>query len=199
LWAIIILASLIILFILALSVPLDFVFDINTNKSPRFSFRLLWFFGLVDTDLKKPKSKPEQKKKAIGKKPKKRRGPKAGAIYRILQIDKLFSHVVRLLRGILNSFNIKELSANIRVGFDNPADTGWLFAVAAPTNFLFSYLPYDINFQPSFNNETILEGNLSGDIRLKPLKLISPIAGFVFSLQSIRILKILISEWKRKK
>ena len=82
-WAIIILASLIILFILILSIPLDFIFDINTRKSPRFSIRLSWLFGLVDTDLKKTKSKPEQAKKTIEEKPKKRKGPRAGTIYQI--------------------------------------------------------------------------------------------------------------------
>ena len=198
-WAIITLASLIILFILILSVPFNFIFDINTRRSPRSSLRLLWLFGLVDKDLKKSEGKPEQKKRITEKKPKKRQRIRAGTIYQILQIRGLFAHVYRLLRGILNSFKIKELRANIRIGLDDPADTGILFAIAAPTNFFFSYLPYDISFQPSFNNETILEGDLNGDISFKPIKLISPISRFIFSSQSVRIIRIFIAEWKRKK
>ena len=198
-WALIILASLIIVFVLILSVPLDFVFDISARKSPSFSFRLLWLFGLVDTDLKKSEGKSEQKKKSSKEKPKKRPKIRAGTIYQVLQIRGLYNHIIRFLRGVLHSFKIKYLKINMRIGLEDPSDTGLLFAITAPANYLFSYLPYDFSFQPSFESETILEGNLKGDLRLKPIKLVPPIFKFIFSFQSMKILKILIAEWKRKK
>lgn len=198
-WIIITLVSLIILFILILCVPLDFVLDINTHRSPKYKFRLLWFFGLVDTELKRSKGEFKSKKKTVPEKPKKRRGIRAGTVYQIIRIRGLFTHIFKFLRDIIRSFRIKELKADINVGFDNPADTGLLFGIAAPANYFFSYLPYDIKFQPSFNNETIFEGYLNGDIRLRPIKLVPHIIRFIFSSQSIRIIKVFIVEWIRKK
>ncbi len=198
-WALITLASLIIIFILVLSVPLDFVFDINASRSPSFRFRLLWLFGLVDTELKKTGSKSEQKKKSGKEKPEKRKKIRAGTIYQVLQIGGLYDHIFGFFRGVLRSLKIKDLKVNIRIGLEDPSDTGLLFSITIPANYFFSYLPYDLSLQPSFDSETILEGNVKGDLQLKPIKLVSTTIKFIFSFQSIQILKIMIAEWKRKR
>ena len=59
-WAILILASLLVLIVFAFSVPLDVVLRVDVYGRPKFRMRLAWLFGLVSKEIipkkeKKPK------------------------------------------------------------------------------------------------------------------------------------------------
>ena len=198
-WIIVALIILAALVIFVLSVPLDLKFQLNTCRSPKFRMRLLWFFGLIDKELKKTEQKPKQKKPA---RKKGRRGDfkKAGTFFQILRTRGLLKQLWQLVRDILSRFKIREIGINLRIGLDNPADTGMLFAIVAPANyFLGSCLHKDINIQPSYDNDATFEGCLHGAVRVQPIRFIKPIAKFAFSLPTIRIIKqLVVAKWKRK-
>jgi len=96
---------------------------------------------------------------------------------------------------------IRELGANLRIGLDNPADTGLLFALIGPaTLFLSPAFPHEIRVQPSFDAEAVFEGHLYGAVRLHPIQLAPPFLRFICSLATIRAIKTLVlTKWKRKK
>ena len=87
------------------------------------------------------------------------------------------------------------------MGLDNPADTGLLFALIGPAIFFLSRsVPCQIRVQPSFEGEAAFQGYLHGAVRLRPIRLVTPIVRFAFSLAAIRVVKILVlARWKRKK
>ena len=58
-WVAITLASLAIILILALCVPLDVVLHANVYGKPKFQLRLAWLFGLVTREIRKGEKKPE--------------------------------------------------------------------------------------------------------------------------------------------
>ena len=58
-------------------------------------------------------------------------GPRA--IFQIVMTRGLPGQVKQLLKGIIRCFKIRKLVAEFKVGLDNPADTGFLFALIGGT------------------------------------------------------------------
>lgn len=205
-WAIVILASLAVLIILVLSVPLDVVFHVDVYDRPKLRMSLAWLFGLVSKEItggkQKSKEEKDKEKEAVKEKPKSRKkGPGARTITEILRTRGLVGQIRRLLTGILRNPGLKDFMADFRVGLGDPADTGLLFAVigTAPL-FLGSRFRNKVKVRPSFEDEAVLEGSLNGTLRLRPIQLFPPVLRFVFSLPTVRMVKILVlSKWKRKK
>ena len=114
-------------------------------------------------------------------------------ILRILRSKGLIRQLKNLVRDILRHFKIKKLTVNCRLGLDDPADTGLIYAIAgAATPFLSLPAKYQVRVRPSFSDEAVFEGYLYGVLRLCPIKLIRPLIRFVFSLAALRVLKILV-------
>ena len=168
----------------------------DTEKKPKFSIRLAWLFGLVNTDIIRRKEKPHQQKR---KHPNTREGL-ITAFY-ILRTKGLLKRLVKLLRDILHRIKIQDIRSELKVALDNPADTGLLFSIAAPINLLIrSYSSHQIVLEPSFDDDAFLKGYFYGTARMQPIRLVPPILGFVFSLPIVRALKtLLLLRWKGKK
>ena len=199
-WVIAVLASLVILLIVVLCVPIDMVLHADGYGRPKFRLRLSWLFGLVDKEITRGKKQPEGKKEAeIKRKPGKRRWG-IRWIFEILKARGLPGQSYDLLKSILSRLRIRNLAVDLRIGLDNPADTGFLFAVIGPAlAFLNPRFPHQIRVQPSFE-EAVLEGYSYGRVRLRPIQLVTPFLKFAFSPAAIRAVKILVvSKWKRKK
>ncbi len=201
-WVIATLASLAAVIILVLCIPLDAVLRIDVHGRPKSQVRLVWFFGLVSKETTRGKKVPEEEKGVAEdkQKPRKRR-IKARTIFQILRTKGLLKQLKRLLQDILKCLKIRDLRVNFRVGLDDPADTGLLFALISPvTFFLGSSRIHDIRVQPSFEDEAVFKGYLSGAVRLLPIQLVIPFSRFVFSLVTIRVVRTLVvSKWRRKK
>ncbi len=161
--------------------------------------KLSWLFGLVKTEVSKKKRPEEKKTTAEHKRKPGAWGRDARVIFEVLRTKGMLRQITRLLRSILRRLKIRDLVANLKIGLDNPADTGLLFAFIAPVNLLTSFLPYQIKVEPSFTGDAFLQGHFFGAVRMQPIHLIAPLAGFAFSLPTIRAIKTLaLSKWKGK-
>ena len=200
-WVIVALAALAGLIVLVLSVPLDAALNMDASARPRFRLRLVWLFGLVNKELSKKEKKHEEKKEVTREKRRKKRRIGFRTILRILRTKGLLKQVKNLVKGVLGQLKIKELAVNLELGLDDPADTGFLFALIESTRpFVSSTSRYRIRVQPSFQEEAVFEGNLHGILRLRPIMLVWPVLRFVFSLAVLRAAKTLVlSRWKGKK
>ena len=200
-WIIVTLASLAVILILVLCVPLDLVLHTDVYGRPKFRLRMSWLFGLVSKEVTKGKKKPEEKKKEIEGKQKpggKRR--RTRFIFEILRTKGLLRQTQDLLREVLRRIKIRDLAADFRVGLDNPADTGLLFALIGPATFLLSsFFPHRIRVQPSFGDEAVFEGHLHGAVRVQPIQLVTPFLRFAFSLATIRVIKrVVLTKWEKR-
>jgi len=200
LWVVATLASLAVVIIFVLCIPLDAVLHIDVYGRPKFQMRLVWLFGLVSKEITKAKKKPEEKER-VAKGKRKPRKIQARTIFKILRTKGLLKQLKRLLRDVLRHLKIRDLRVDFRVGLDDPADTGLLFALIGPaTFFLGSSRVHEIKVQPSFEDEAVFEGYLSGALKLVPIQLVIPFLKFTFSLATLRVVKILVvTKWKRKK
>ena len=200
-WAVATLASLALLGVLVLGIPLAVTLRIDVHGRPKVRTRLVWLFGLVSKEIEKGKKPPAEKRRLVKDKPKSREGRGKGrAMFQILRTKGLLGQFKRLVKDILSHFKIRDLEVNLRVGLDNPADTGLLFAFIGPATFwLNSTFPHRIRVQPAFD-EAVFEGYLYGALRLRPIQLVPPLLRFAFSLTTLRVLKTLVlAKWKRKK
>jgi hypothetical protein len=181
-------------------VPLDLIFRTNIDGKPGFSMRLRWLFGLVSHELRKGK-KNNKKKRTIEHEQKQLDWMwRIRVTFEVMRTKGLLRQFVSLTKRIRRHIKIKELVANLKVGLDNPADTGLLFAFFAPLNLILSYFsPHQIRIEPSFTGEAIISGHLYGAVRILPIQLAAPLMGFAFSLPTLRaVKKLVLSKWKRK-
>ena len=199
-WVIVAIASLAVLLIFVLCVPLDMVLHTDVYGKPKVRLRFSWLFGLVSKEITEKKEKPVEKRRAAKGK-KKRRWRDTGVIFRILRTRGVLRWLKELLKDVLSCFNFRDLVADFKIGLGDPADTGLLFAFLGPaTVFLGSSHLHQIRFEPSFSDDAILQGYSHGTVRLRPIRLVPPFLKFAFSLTAIRVAKTLIlSKWKRKK
>ena len=163
--------------------------------------RLEWLFGIVSKKVSRREEKPEKDEEAVeGKLKLSERWEQAGDMFKILRIKGMLSQLKRLLKEILRHVNIRELNADFKVGLDDPADTGLLFAFVGPATVLSGYLsPHQIRVQPSFDSAGF-EGYLYAALRLRPIQVVSSFLRFAFSTAAMKAMKMLISsKWRKKK
>jgi hypothetical protein len=182
-------------------VPLDLVFRTNIDERPKFSLRLTWLFGLVTGELRQTRKKSEEKRtNEYERKP----GDwiqRLRVTFELLQTKGLLNQLSCFIKRIIRRVKVREFAANLKVGLDNPADTGLLFAFIAPVNLAINYfLPYPVKIEPSFTGESLITGNIYGTVRLWPIQLAATLIAFAFSLPTLRVAKkLVLYKWRRKR
>ena len=200
-WVIAVLVSLAILITLVLCIPLELVFRTNIDERPKFSLRLTWLFGLVTGELRQTRKKSEEKRtNEYERKP----GDwiqRLRVTFELLQTKGLLNQLSCFIKRIIRRVKVREVAANLKVGLDNPADTGLLFAFIAPVNLAINYFfPYPVKIEPSFTGESLITGNIYGTVRLWPIQLAATLIAFAFSLPTLRVAKkLVLYKWRRKR
>jgi len=181
----------ILLFITAiLSIPIDMAFDFDIHEQVTTRMRVGWLFGLVWKDIHGRKKKPERK-------PKKRKKWNVKPFLSVLRAKGLPRRLLKLTMQILGCLNIKELDANLRIGLDNPGDTGIIYSFLWPALIpLNSSDSISFRAEPAFDEPT-LELSLHGRLRLLPTKVIGVILRFILSPEGWRAVRLMVvSRWK---
>ena len=207
------------LFLLLLLVPVDVEGRGAFGKRPEI--RIIWLFGLIKMELLEERSsgrdRPDEKiteqntaaegpgQEEISGAEKKAETDGSGwgvqDILSIFQTKGLMGDLKELLNGLVYAIRIRYLRGCIRIGLQNPADTGQaagsLWSLAG---WLQSLYPVEIEIEPSFCQE-VLEGEGQGALRIWPILVALSLFRFSFSRPvlnaSLRLIQ-LISR-KRKK
>jgi len=188
--ALYIIAGIILFIILVLSIPVDMVFDLEAGEQVKATMRVGWLFGLVWKDIRRRKKKPE-------KKPKKKRKWSMKPFLSVLRTKGLPRRLLKLARQILGCLKVRQLDADLRMGLDNPADTGMICSVLWPA--LVPLRPFGSirrRMEPVFD-EPALEVSLHGRVRLFPIQMVGLLLGFIFSPTGWRTVRSMVaSRWK---
>ena len=106
----------------------------------------------------------------------------------MLSVEGFGRRLLRLARRLLASFRIQELELKARLGLDDPADTGRLWAVVGPLSALVAGSGIArIEVEPDFTS-ALLTFDGRGRIRLVPLRPLSLVLVFLLSPNTIRAL-----------
>jgi hypothetical protein len=187
--ALYIIAGIILLVILVLSIPVEVVFDLEVPGKAKSGVRVGWLFGLVWKEIGRGRRKPKRKKKR-GLKP----------FLSLLRTRGLPGKLPKLARQIVSRVKVRQLDAELRVGLDDPADTGVLCSIMWPVFIsLSSSGPVKVRIEPSFA-EPALEASVHGRARLFPIAMVGPLLCFVLSLAGLRAARLMVvSRWRQRR
>jgi len=181
-WVIGLVLGLIALFVLLLAIPVDVVFYVERDAKFRLGATVRLLFGLVKKDIGSKKRRPEEGEALRKERPKGSIRPLVAALMTRGFPQKL----LRLMRDSLRAVRVRELKARVRIGLGDPAETGILFAVLAPTVlFVRSVSSADVEVEPDFEEEK-LEGYCRGDIRAIPIRFLRLLIPFFCSRTTLR-------------
>lgn len=184
-WILATVLGILLFFLLLLAIPVDLVFCVEKEVAFKSRVRVGWMFGLIGKDIsgkKEPKKEKRKRKDKSNIKPLLAMFGARGFLLKLLG----------LVRDILRLLNIRELEVNLRVGLDDPAETGWLFALVGPALVCAkSFSALDVQVEPDFEQEN-LQGYCKGGFRAFPIQFVALIILFAFSPTTIRAIKAMV-------
>ncbi|MEE8176869.1 MAG: DUF2953 domain-containing protein [Acidobacteriota bacterium] len=93
---------------------------------------------------------------------------------------------MRFCRDIIAALRLRDFGLRLRLGFDDPADTGVVWAFVGPlVAFLQAREAANVDVGAAFERET-LEVDAAGKVRIVPAQLVSIGVMFVFSPVTLR-------------
>jgi hypothetical protein len=133
---------------------------------------------------KKPKKKPERERR--------RKSPSFGRILRLLRADGVVSGFFRLVGRMVRRIHVRELDGVLRVGLDDPADTGMLYSSLWPL-----LIPLNLPGLDRMQLALGFEGRVlrfvgRGDVRIVPIEMLPPLLAFIFSPAGFRAFWIMV-------
>ena len=185
--ALYIVGGIVLLILLVLSIPVDMSFDVGGPGAARSKMRVGWLFGLLGKEFggrrKMPKERaPKRKKRRWSAKP----------FLSPLVTKGVGSGLLKLSRRILGGVRVRHLDARLRIGLDDPADTGMLYSALWPV-----LLPLACNgsakvrMELSFE-EPALDLAARGRIRVFPIQMVWYVLLFAVSPAALRAMKRMV-------
>ena len=166
-----------------LSVPVDLAFRVRRQTSFRGDLTVRWMFGLVEFPLTGRKRREKPAKPKV-----KKRGRAARLLPRLLGALRSAQFRRRLLRfckDIIAALRLRDFGLRLRLGFDDPADTGIAWAFVGPlVAFLQTRQATNVDVGADFERET-LEFDAGGKVRIVPAQLVS--IGMAFTLSPVTL------------
>ena len=177
-----------------LAIPFDVKFKIQRQEEFYSDIAVRWLFGHVKLNTSSQRGhKPAKtrkttkiKKTKINKTKKKRTNAKAAKD--LLWNARFRYRFFKFVKDMIKAIHIASFYLRLRLGLDDPADTGRLWALLGPLSvFLANFSNSKVQLQPDFETEIVyLESN--GRIRIVPLQVIFTIFAFLLSPTTISAL-----------
>ncbi len=177
-----IVVGIVLFFILILSIPIELAFD---TSRPGAKARVGWAFGLLWKDVGGGKKKPKRPKKK-----KRRSGTKAFLDF--LATRGSVSGLLKLARRMTGGIRVKQMDAHLRMGLDDPADTGMLYSVLLPILIPLNYIvSSNVQMELCFE-EAILDFTGQGHVRVVPAQMIWAVLLFGISPAGLRVIRSMV-------
>lgn len=168
-----------------LLVPVELGFRLIREERSRGELSVGWLFGRLRKEVRvRPRRRQRRGKPS--------RSARAARRLALLARTRGFPRRCgRLLRQLLRHTQIRELRLQGRIGLDDPADTGLLFAALAPAlSGLGAFPAVAVNVEPDFERPG-LAGQASGAVRLVPARVLWALVRFLLSPEALRAARTL--------
>ena len=107
----------------------------------------------------------------------------------ILRTRGLFGRVLHLARALLRRVRLERLQLDTMFGFENPADTGFVYGCLSPVLVMADVRGLNIRCRPMFL-ESGVRGALRATIRVRPLLVVGPMVAFLVSPPVFRAARV---------
>ena len=185
----------IVLLVLAalLAIPFDIIFKIQSQQERQSDIAIIWLFGVVRFPVSGAPGRPSKKPKKTKKLSKRKGKTNFRAIKSLFFNARFRNRLIKFVKDVFKTIHIISFYLRIRLGLDDPADTGRLWAYLGPLAvYLTTLSNATISLVPDFQTET-LDYDGSGRVRIVPLQVIFTVLAFVFSPITIQAL------WRMRK
>lgn len=150
---------------------------------------VFWLFGLARIPLGEGGRRARAARKRT--KVRRRRGKRHAArrFAAVLATEGFQTRLLGLAHDLLRRFHIRELSLRVRLGLDDPADTGRLWALVGPLAGTLALLPVArIAVEPQFASAAF-DLDMRSRVRVIPLRLLFAVLAFALSPGTVRALR----------
>lgn len=171
------------LIITLLAIPFEITFKIRREKEFQSDVVVCWLFGVVRFSVPGQSRQKADKKPTKTQKQKKANKKSAnGKAFKDLLWNARFRYrAIKFVKDVFKSIHIAAFYMHIRLGLDDPADTGRLWALLGPLAvFLSSLSNARVLLEPDFQAEAVYLGG-KGRVRMVPLRVLYTVFAFVFS------------------
>lgn len=203
-WVVVALCALVALTALVLSVPVDLGLRVDVYGRPVAGVTFEWLFGRVKRSFRSGGKREDSARATTGQvqtseenAKKKRRPPALGQsrfIVSIIRTRGLGQSLGRLLRRLVRHVRVTSVSADFRIGLDDPCDTALVVGTQSAAMMTVSK-GRQFRLEPAFEGAPVLEGAAIVRIRLFPVTLLFPVLAFLLSPSTWRVFVTLI-RWK---
>ena len=150
--------------VLLSAIPVDIVFRVQWRESFRAQVFVGWMYGLLR--FRMPSRRPRPPKKRVA------RARFAGRLMIPFRSSAFRHRSLRFGRDLLKSVSVRACDLRLRMGMDDPAETGYLWAIAGPLTGILTISPrVTVRLNPTFTAECF-EADARGTIRLIPIQLV---------------------------
>jgi hypothetical protein len=171
-----------------LAVPVVLVIDAERGETVNAQWHASWLFGLVRFHARS--SRQTTSKLAPGgrqtRAPGSRKGGRRVGIA-VWRTRGLVRRVVQLAITMCRRVTIERFCADVAFGFENPADTGFVYGCLSPLFMLASTHGLDLRCEPMFLGSGVT-GVCGVTIRMRPLLVVGTVVSFLMSPPVIRAL-----------
>jgi hypothetical protein len=167
-------ALLLLMLLALLAVPLSLSYRLSWPQPGQSELRLEWGFGLLQLQLPTTSPLPAAAKKppAVPHKRSRRRPRPSLNLFPLLRQPAFRRRLMRYLRDCWSAVHKQGLQLRLRIGLDDPADTGQLWGMMGPlAALLANSREVAIALEPEFEAE-LFELESHGTIAFSPLRLI---------------------------
>ena len=171
------------LLVALLAIPFDIKFDIRRHDKFHSDIAVQWMFGIVKLKIPGQRQRKPDIKPPTARKTKKTKNKRANVrVTKNLLWNARFRYrFFKFVKDMINTVHIAGFYLRLKLGLDDPADTGRLWAFLGPLAVFISGISNaTVTLQPDFQSQ-IFYLDSSGRIRIVPLQVIFTVFTFVFS------------------
>ena len=186
-WFLISLVGMAGLLLLILSIPIEVTFSFEREQQFKSRARIGWLFGLFGKNIGVGTKQHEDATSSDVPEPKKRKkgGVNFHAFVGLVRAG-IIGDFARLGRRILSTVKMRHISLQLRVGLDDPGDTGLLWGAVAPVAaYAGSLYPGALELEPDFSSAQFT-GRGAVSVRIVPLRWLPPILLFALNPSVLR-------------
>jgi hypothetical protein len=185
----IIVLAILALIILLLVLPLGIRLSAGFHGGAIFKARIKCFFGLLSWEMSTAHAREEKSAKPELEKT---GHHTISQMIEAAQVKGLGARVKLLIKQIYRRVRVRSIQSDLRVSLGDDYYTGMLAGIFIPA-VLYLNQRFDgtVLIQPAFEEELFLEGDICGDLQVRPVHVLVPCLGFALSPEFRRARKIM--------
>lgn len=185
----IIVLAILALIILLLVLPLGIRLSVGFHGGAIFNARIKFLCGLLSWQVSTGRARRE---KPAGTDIEKTSSSGMSRLIEAAQVKGLGAKVKLLIKQIYRRVRVQSVQSDLRVSLGDDYYTGMLAGIFIPAVLYFDQR-FDgmVLIQPAFEEDLFLEGDICGDLQVRPIHVLVPCLGFALSPEFRRAKKIM--------